>query len=323
MNVASAAAVGTWHKLILGDCTKVLPNLPAGSVDLIVTSPPYYNAEHDTPDYYRSYGEYTQLLQQVAKESIRVLAAGRIFALNIDDMRVDGKLYPIVADATTIFLKAGYNYRARITWVKPKGFALRQRQSGLAVKYPYPMYGYFSNLTESILLFQKGKFDYKSVSEERRHKSRINKDKWSKEWNLNVWNICNVLPVKGRIEEQVAAFPDELPRRLITLFSYKGETILDMFAGSGTTMKVARQLKRNSVAIEINPQLEAVIREKAGFQLWRGGQSDTFGVIAPIHNPIPVSLPFAQSLAQRTIEIELKPKQREVIREPTSATSRI
>jgi len=254
--------VGTYHTLIIGDCVQILPTLPAESVALIITSPCYYNAEHDTPNYYQSYEQYQEVLRQVAKESIRVLGTGRIFALNIDDMRVDGKLYPIVADATTIFLKAGYDYRARITWVKPKGFALRQRQSGLAVKYPYPMYAYFSNLTESILLFQKGRFDYRSVSQEQKQTSKIDRDKWSKEWNLNVWNICNVLPVKGRIDEHVASFPDEIPGRLIDLFSYRGETILDMFAGSGTTMKVARQLERNSVGIEINKRLLPVIRKK-------------------------------------------------------------
>jgi site-specific DNA-methyltransferase (adenine-specific) len=295
MNTAPA---GTHHTLIIGDCTKILPTLPDRSIALIVTSLPYFNAEHDYKNYYQSYDEYRELLHQVARESIRVLADGRIFALNIDDMRVDGRLYPLVADATTAFLKAGYDYRARITWVKPKGFALRQRQSGLAVKYPYPMYPYFSNLTESILLFQSGKFDYKSVTEQCKQKSRIDKDKWSREWNLNVWNICNVLPVKGRVEENIAAFPDEIPKRLITLFSYKSETVLDCFLGSGTTMKIARQLRRNSIGIEIDPALEPVIREKTGFAV-PNTRPDTFKVIPQKNFTKPYSLSPKQPQKRR------------------------
>jgi DNA modification methylase len=285
----------TAHRLFISDCLRVLPTLPTGSIALVVTSPPYFNAEHDYKGYYRSYDEYKELLHRVARESIRVLDEGRVFALNIDDMRVDGRLYPIVADATEAFLDAGFNYRARITWVKPNGYVLKQRQSAVAIQHPYPMYPRFSNLTESILLFQKRNFDYSSVSDKIKEESRIDIDKWKLEWHFNVWHFSNVVFVKGKLEEGIAAFPDELPRRLITLFSYRGETILDMFAGSGTSTKVARQLGRNSISIEILPELEEVIRQKAGFQHRNQEQTDIFAVVPSKHSPKRIILPSNQT----------------------------
>lgn len=148
-------------------------------------------------------------------------------------MKVDRRLYPIKADASRIFFDAGFGLRSEIVWVKPEGYGRPQRQSAVAYQHPYPMYPYFTNITESILLFEKEKFDYRSVSKRQRSQSRFDGETmrhWLSEWSLDVWYFNNVMPVKGRLEEGVAAFPDELPRRLIELFSYKGETILDMFA---------------------------------------------------------------------------------------------
>lgn len=92
--------------------------------------------------------------------------------------------------------------------------------------------------------------------------------------------MVNVLP-GSPLEKEIAAFPDELPYRIIKLFSYKGETVLDPFAGSGTTMKVARQLGRNSIGIEIKKSLIPIFKKKLGFegQLEFDNQDDTFEVI--------------------------------------------
>jgi len=83
-------------------------------------------------------------------------------------------------------------------------------------------------------------------------------------WYLGIWNITNVLPLKNRVEEGIAAFPEEIPYRLIKLFSYVGETVLDPFAGSGTTNKVSAMLGRNSVGYEIDVELYEVIKQKLG-----------------------------------------------------------
>ena len=121
-------------------------------------------------------------------------------------------------------------------------------------------------MQESILVFKKGKFDYnytKRMSSEVREASRIDPEEYNRnEWNLTVWKITNVFPKEGRLEEGIAAFPEEIPRRLIKLFSYVGETVLDPFLGSGTTSKVAMQLRRNSVGYELDIGLQRAIMRK-------------------------------------------------------------
>ena len=132
------------------------------------------------------------------------------------------------------------------------------------------MYFYPDNIQESILLFQNGEFDYSQLKDAPRNvleSSRIDTVQLNKErWNLTVWNITNVLPMPGRVEEGIAAFPEEIPRRLIKLFTMVGETVFDPFAGSGTTLKVARELGRRGIGYEIDLELRRVIRKKLGTQ---------------------------------------------------------
>jgi DNA modification methylase len=118
---SSLLSKATHHKLIIGDCLKVLPNIPTRSIALVVTSPPYYNAPFDYQGMFKDYGEYLRLVESVARESYRVLASGRVMILNIDDMLVNGEKFPIVADATRIFVDVGFRYRDRIVWKKPDG----------------------------------------------------------------------------------------------------------------------------------------------------------------------------------------------------------
>lgn len=252
-----------------------------GSVHLTVTSPPYFNAPFDYKGLFKNYAQYLGVLHKVAKELFRVLAEGRIFVLNIDDMLIDGEKFPIVADATKIFLEAGFRYRDRIVWKKPEGYLRISRRSGVMLQNPYPMYFYPDNLLESIIIFQKGKFDYKSVPKEVREKSKVNlKEFQDKKWFMTLWEMKNVMP-NQTLEKDIAAFPEELPYRAIKLFSYAGEIVLDPFAGSGTTMKIARQLGRSSIGIEIKKSLIPIIKKKIGFDGQRTlvKNEDTFEII--------------------------------------------
>ena len=132
------------------------------------------------------------------------------------------------------------------------------------------MYFYPDNIQESILIFQKGKFNYnylKRLGEERKELSRLDIAEYQgNKWYLTVWDITNVLPLRGRVEEGIAAFPEEIPYRLIKLFSFVGETVLDPFLGSGTTTKVARMLGRNSYGYEIDLELTDVIKRKLDYE---------------------------------------------------------
>ncbi len=258
-----------------------MPELADESVHLVVTSPPYFDAPFDYKDLYSDYQKFLSMLRQTFCEIYRVLENGRIFALNIDDMLVDGVKYPIVADATRIAIDAGFRYRDRIVWKKPEGYIRISRRSGVLLQHPYPMYFYPDNLLESILLFQKGKFDYQLADPERKAQSQIDVQEYQqKKWFLSLWEMTNVLP-NSPLEKNIAAFPEELPRRIITLFSYVGDVVLDPFAGSGTTLRVARELHRNSVGFEIKPELAEIIRQKVavdGGQLSLLNRDDSFEV---------------------------------------------
>lgn len=252
------------NKIIFGD-SQNMSELPDSSVHLVVTSPPYFNAPFDYPDMFENYTDFLHLMRSVAGEIRRVLDKGRIAALVVDDMLVDGKKYPVVADITKIFIERGFKYRDKIVWIKPEGYIRISRRSGVLLQHPYPMYYYPDNLQESILIFQNGDFDYKSIPDIVREKSKVSIEKYQKEkWYLNVWNITNVLPNNNRLEKGIAAFPDEIAYRLISLFSYKGETVLDPFLGSGTTIKVAVEQGRNAVGYEIDIELIDIIKQKVG-----------------------------------------------------------
>jgi len=272
--------MSTHHKLIVGNCMD-MHEIPDGSIHLVVTSPPYFNAPFDYKDLFKSYGQYLGVLKKVAKELFRVVSVGRIVVLNIDDMLIKGVKYPIVADATKIFQEVGFTYRDRIIWKKPDGYLRISRRSGVLLQHPYPMYFYPDNLLESILIFQKGKFDYKSIPREIKEKSKINIEEFTNnKWFMSLWEMNNVMP-GSPLEKDIAAFPEELPYRAIKLFSYVGETVLDPFLGSGTTMKVARQLGRNSIGIEIKESLIPIIKKKVGFdgQKRLDENEDTFEII--------------------------------------------
>jgi len=248
--------------IVFGD-SQNMKELKNDSVHLVVTSPPYFNAPFDYPDLFKSYDEFLTMIRNVARELMRVLKEGRIAALVVDDILIKGKKYPVVADITKIFIDEGFNYRDRIAWIKPEGYIRISRRSGVLLQNPYPMYYYPDNLQESILIFQKGKFDYKSISQEVKEASKIDIEEYQKnKWYLNVWHITNVLPNNSRLEKGIAAFPEEIPYRLIKLFSYKGEIVLDPFMGSGTTLKVAIELGRSAIGYEIDLELIDVIKKK-------------------------------------------------------------
>ncbi len=164
---------------------------------------------------------------------------------------------------------------------KPDGYLRISRRSSVLLQNPYPMYFYPDNLLESIIIFQKGKFDYRSNPKEVREASKIDiKEFIDNKWYMTLWDMVNVLP-SSLLEKEIAAYPEELPYRIIKLFSYKGETVLEPFVGSGTTMNVARQHGRNSIGTEIKKSLIPIIKKKLGFegQLSIDGQNDTFEVI--------------------------------------------
>jgi len=254
-------------KVIFGDAKK-MKELPNETVHLVVTSPPYYNAPFDFPGLFKSYDEYLDLLKSVGKELYRVLKPGRVACFVTQDVRIEGRLYPIVADLIRVMVyEVGFNYRDKIIWKKPEGYIRISRRSGVLIQHPYPMYYYPDNIYEEIVVLQKGKFGYNSIPKEVKEKSRIDVNRFQAEkWYLSVWDIKNVLPSE-KWSKYTAAFPEELVERLIRLYSYVGETVLDPFLGTGTTCVVARKLGRNCIGYEIDLELREVIEERLGVRM--------------------------------------------------------
>ena len=241
----------TTHHLIIGDCTKTKKILELPTIDLLVTSPPYFNAPFDYDELFQNYETFLEMMDNFGRLYFSTLKPGGIFGLNIDDMLIKGIKYPIISDTIKIFSRIGYLLKGKIVWRKPEGYIRISRRSGVLLQNPYPMYYYPDNLLEVILIFQKP-----SQFNPLYNKSSSVED---------IWEMTNVLPLKGRLETNIAAFPDELPKRLIKMFTQKGSWVCDPFLGSGTTMKVARELHRHSIGVEILENLLPIIRKKTGF----------------------------------------------------------
>ena len=252
-------------KIIFGDARN-MKETPNESVHLVVTSPPYYNAPFDFPGLFKSYDEYLDMLRQVGKELFRVLQPGRIACFITQDVRIEGKLYPIVADLIRIMVyEVGFEYQDKIIWKKPEGYIRISRRSGVLIQHPYPMYYYPDNIYEEIVIFRKpGEFNKKAIPQQIKEKSKIDINRFQAEkWYLSIWDIKNVLPSQ-KWSKYTAAYPEELVERLVRLYSYVGETILDPFLGTGTTCVVARKLRRNCVGYEIDLELREAIEERLG-----------------------------------------------------------
>jgi DNA modification methylase len=244
-------------KVVFGD-SRNMSEIEDKSVGFVLTSPPYYNAPFDFPDLFPSYEDYLSLLAEVGKEIFRVLDEGRVAAFVTADVRIDGELYPIVTDMISVMRNAGFKYQERIIWKKPEGYVRISRRSGVLIQNPYPLYYYPDNVYEDVVVFKKpGKFTPRNKEE-----SKIDIYKFQREkWYLSVWEITNVLP-NNKYSKYTAPFPEELAHRIITLYSYAGDTVLDPFAGTGTTLKVANDLKRDAIGYEIDPELKDVITER-------------------------------------------------------------
>jgi excisionase family DNA binding protein len=246
-----------------------MSELKANSVHLIITSPPYFNANmysndlvekdlgniHDMDQWFSEIGK-------VWKEVYRVLQPGRKFFLNIMNLPIrynnTFKTLNLVGKSTDLCEDIGFIFKRDIIWHKTNGV---RAHFGT---YPYPGGILINNMHEFILEFQKPddkKFDkYAHLTNEIKEKSKIDKEFWLSLKNSDVWQMHPEKSGDGR--EHIAPFPHELPYRLIKAYTYIGETILDPFCGSGTTLFAAKHLRRNGVGYEINANFRKIIESK-------------------------------------------------------------
>ena len=253
----------TNHKIYFGDSRK-LNKIPDKSVQLIITSPPYWQLKdygtNNQIGFNDSYEEYINNLNLVWMECDRVLSDGCRLCINIGDQFSRSvyygryKVVPIRTEIIRFCEALKMDYMGAIIWQKA---TTMNTSGGGAVmgSFPYPRNGILKIDYEFILIFKKlGKSPKPTL--EQKQNSIMTKEEWNQYFSSH-WNFSGV-----KQSEHIAMFPEELPKRLIKMFSFSGETIFDPFLGSGTTSLAAKNLDRNSIGYEINKEFESVIKEK-------------------------------------------------------------
>jgi len=252
-----------WAKIIIAD-SRAMAEVEDESINLVVTSPPYWHIkDYGVPGqigYGQSLHEYLRDLYYVWQECFRVLRPGSRLCLNIGDQFARAAVYgrykviPLHAEFIAQGERIGFDFMGSVIWQKKT----TMNTTGGAVvmgSYPYPPNGIIEIDYEFIHIFKKpGKS--KKVLPETKEASKLTKEEW-KEYFAGHWYFGG-----ARQLGHEAMFPEELPRRLIRMFSFRGDTVLDPFLGSGTTVKVALDLGRNGVGYEINEDFLRIIEEK-------------------------------------------------------------
>lgn len=259
--------------LFLGDSKKILKKLPDNSVDLIITSPPYADQRKGTyggihPD------KYVEWFLPVTKELLRVLKPTGTFILNIKEKVVEGERSTYVMELIIEMRKQGWLWTEEFIWHKKNS-------------YPGKWPNRFRDAWERLLQFNKNKKFHMyqdevmvpmgdwaksrlknlSATDKTRDNSKVgsgfgkNISNWltrDKAYPDNVLHLATECSNK----KHSAAFPEELPEWFIKLFSKEHDTVLDPFMGSGTTIVVAKRMKRNSVGIDIVPEYYKMVKEQ-------------------------------------------------------------
>lgn len=249
--------------VIIGD-SRAMPEVAADSVHLVVTSPPYWHLkDYGQPGqigYGQSLHEYLKDLYRVWQECLRVLKPGRRLCINVGDQFARAAVYgrykiiPLHAEIIGQCEALGFDYLGAIIWQKkttmnPTGGA------NVMGSYPFPPNGLVELDYEFILLFKKpGKAE--KIPREVKEASRLSKEEW-KEYFSGHWHFGGARQIGHE-----AMFPEELPRRLIRMFSFVGETVLDPFLGSGTTVKVALEHGRNAIGYEIKKDFLKIVKKR-------------------------------------------------------------
>ncbi len=239
-----------------------MSEVSAESIHLVVTSPPYWQLKdygsNEQIGYHDSYESYINNLNLVWKGCHRVLHPGCRLCINIGDQFARAAYYgrykviPIRTEIIRFCETLGFDYMGAIIWQK---VTTCNTSGGATImgSFPYPRNGVIKLDYEFILIFRKpGRAP--PVSKEIKEQSRLSREEWN-EYFYGHWNFSG-----ARQDRHLATFPEELPRRLIKMFAFVGDTVLDPFLGSGTTCIAALELGRSSVGYEINEQYAEVAK---------------------------------------------------------------
>lgn len=246
-----------------GDCVDLIDDMPAESVDLVFTSPPYFNAR---PEYseYEEYEQYLFKMRQVIKRCYRVLNEGRFFVINTAPVLLrrasrnqSSKRIAVPFDLHRIFVEEGYDFIDDIIWVKPEGAGWATGRGRRFAADRNPLQYKAVPVTEYVLVYRK-RTDLLIDWHIRSHPDRdaVAASKIGDDYErTNVWRIQ-----PNTNSKHPAAFPRELADKVISYYSFKGDVVMDPFAGSGTVGESASKLGRRFVLFENNPAYIELMR---------------------------------------------------------------
>jgi len=256
------------YRVVIGD-SREMAEVNDRSIHLIVTSPPYPMVaiwdDFFTEVSASTYDAMHEYLNQVWREVERVLVPGGIACINIGDATRtrDGlfHLYPNHSRIIENFENLGFVTLPYVLWKKPTTKPHYKGKGAFLGSGFLPPNAYVTLDMEYILIFRKGPPRSFPPKDPDRYKSRFTKRERD-EWFSQVWKVQGVRQSVDGLERRVAAFPEEIPRRLIRMFSVLGDLVLDPFLGSGTSLKVAMELGRRFVGYEKLEEMTEIIRRK-------------------------------------------------------------
>lgn len=254
------------NTIVLGDSEKVLLELPEKSVDLIFTSPPYFNARPEYDDYV-DYEGYLDKLRRVIRSCHHVLNEGRFFVINISPVLIrrasrseSSRRIAVPFDVHQLFVSEGFDFIDDIIWEKPEGagWAIGRGRRFAADRNPLQYKPV--PVTEYVLVYRKQTtrlIDWNIRTHPDRNAVKTSKidDDYEK---TNIWRMS-----PARDSRHPAIFPEELAERVIRYYSFQGDVVLDPFAGIGTVGKTATILGRRFVLIERNQEYIEIILDRA------------------------------------------------------------
>lgn len=264
------------NTVALGDSEEVLNEMPAESIDLIFTSPPYFNARPEYSDFV-TYADYLLKIRKILQASHSVLKDGRFFVMNISPVlirRIDrnhsSKRIAVPFDFHKLFIEEGYEFIDDIIWVKPEGAGWATGRGRRFAADRNPLQYKAVPVTEYVLVYRKKSdklIDWyiKNYPDKKVLKKSKVKDGYEK---TNIWRIT-----PSHSKDHPAIFPLELAKKVIQYYSFKNDVILDPFGGIGTVAKAAIELDRKFVIIDINEMYINIIKSK--ILSWMGNESKT------------------------------------------------
>jgi len=247
----------TCQRLINGDA-RDLSFLSDESIHLVVTSPPYWNLKryNENPDqlgHVNDYESFLSELEKVWREAFRVIVPGGRLVCVVGDVCVSRKkfgrhlVFPLHADICVLCRKIGFDNLNPIIWHKIANASYEVENGSKFLGKPYEPNAIIKNDMEFILM-QRKPGGYRKPTEEQRKLSKIDKKDFGT-WFQQIWNLTG-----ASTRNHPAPFPLELASRLVRMFSFHSDTVLDPFCGTGTTMIASLRYGRNSIGIDIDPE---------------------------------------------------------------------